>query len=61
MIDAEGRRLCDKEYWSRSQGMWCGCRSLATTSVPSAYICAGLDYCDRHAPNGVEVSQSGAK
>lgn len=48
MIDAAGNRICDKEIWSRKQGLWCGCRRTATINVPSQYICAGLDFCDRH-------------
>jgi hypothetical protein len=49
MIDAEGRRLCDKEIWSRANNMWCGCRLPASVTAPSKYICAGLDFCKRHA------------
>lgn len=52
MIDAEGRRLCDKEIWSRAKGMWCGCRQPAVSSAPSKYICAGLDFCKRHTSGG---------
>lgn len=49
MIDAEGRRICDKEYWSRSQGVWCGCRKPAPFNEPSKYIVSGLDFCAQHA------------
>lgn len=48
MIDADGRRICDKEIWSRTKGEWCGCRRPAKETVPSQYICAGLDFCDKH-------------
>jgi hypothetical protein len=50
VIDAEGRRLCDKEIWSRTNKMWCGCREPASVSAPSRYICAGLDLCKKHSP-----------
>ncbi len=48
MIDANGNRICDKEIWSRTKRMWCGCRAPANTNVPSDYICAGLDFCKKH-------------
>ena len=48
MITDEEKRICDKEIWSRSKKMWCGCRNPATVNVPSKYIASGLDYCKRH-------------
>lgn len=49
MIDSEGRRVCDKEIWSRTKRMWCGCRQPARVTLPSQYVCAGLDFCNKHA------------
>ena len=57
VIDAEGRRLCDKEIWSRTKQMWCGCRIPAAVTIPSKYICAGLDLCKRHSPEGERHAQ----
>ncbi len=51
MTDAEGRRLCDKEIKNRA-GIWCGCRMPASVTVPSEYICTGLDFCKKHEPEG---------
>lgn len=50
MITAEGKRICDKEIWSRAAGMWCGCRKPAPFNIDSSYVCAGLDYCGEHIP-----------
>ena len=48
MITDQGKRICDKEIWSKSKKMWCGCRKPATQNVKSKYIVTGLDYCKRH-------------
>lgn len=59
MIDADGRRICDKEVWSRSRNRWEGCRQSATVNVPSKYVCSGLDYCKKHRPNAFREKQNG--
>jgi hypothetical protein len=56
MINAEGQRICDKEIWSRSRKLWCGCRRPASVDAPSRYIPSGLDYCPRHAPKPIHIS-----
>lgn len=50
MITDEGKRVCDKEIWSRIKQMWCGCRKLAMINVKSEYVASGLDYCNKHKP-----------
>ena len=54
MVDAEGKRICDKEYWSRLYKMWCGCRKPAVVNVPSKYVTSGLDYCHKHLPETIK-------
>src|SRR6266571_6770102 len=49
VITAEGNRICDKEIWSRAANMWRGCRCPASFTIPSKYICVGLDLCKKHA------------
>ena len=49
MIGLTGARYCDKEIWSRSKQIWVCCRQPAKACLPSDYIGAGIDLCERHA------------
>lgn len=50
MVNATGKRICDKEIWSRKRNMWVGCCKPANVIVSSRWVCSGLDYCEKHAP-----------
>jgi hypothetical protein len=50
MVTADGKRVCDKEVWSRTRHLWVGCRKPATNTVESKWNVSGLDYCQCHTP-----------